>query len=275
MFSTGKTLPKKLYIIGVVVIFAVIYSQYFISMKGAVVLLVVYGIPVVVTSLFFGRELLRRAGKNNKTAFKFGLGLFGTLNVIGYALSFIALLIITVLSPQTLDLLNRLNPALDVSSNLAWIMIIISFLIVGPAEEYLFRGFIYGGLLNLSKGKHGLPLAVASSLLFSFIHAYYAVTYEVASAVYFIQLFTFGLAMAVTYYWSDGNLLVPTLIHGAYDAIGFLGVALNDLTIALVLRIALMVIGVVFAVVYLPQKIPMLRLTPEKKPKPAPPPPPP
>jgi hypothetical protein len=33
------------------------------------------------------------------------------------------------------------------------------------------------------------------------------------------------LAMAATYYFSGGNLLVPALIHGAYDATGLLGMA--------------------------------------------------
>ncbi|MGA2310636.1 MAG: hypothetical protein ABSG57_13965 [Candidatus Bathyarchaeia archaeon] len=31
--------------------------------------------------------------------------------------------------------------------------------------------------------------------------------------------------MAATYYFSGGNLLVPALVHGAYDATGFLGMA--------------------------------------------------
>jgi membrane protease YdiL (CAAX protease family) len=272
MFSTGKTLPKKLYLLGVIVIFAAVYSQYFISIKGALGFLVVYGIPIAVTSLFFGRELLQRAGKNNKTAFKLGLGLFGALTVVGIFLSIIALAIILRFDQQVANLLNKPNPVLDVPQDVAWIMVAVSILVVGPAEEYLFRGFLYGGLLNISKGKHWLPLAVASSLLFAIVHGYYAVTYGAASVIPFITLVTFSSAMAVTYYWSGGNILVPAVIHGVYDAIGFLGVATTT-DISLALRLAFIAIGVAFAVVYLPKKIRILRLTPETKPETAPPPP--
>jgi membrane protease YdiL (CAAX protease family) len=131
---------------------------------------------------------------------------------------------------------------------------LVSFLVVGPAEEYLFRGFMYGGLLNITKDKHWLPLAIISSLMFAGVHAYYAVTYGIASSVAFIDLVAFGVAMCVTYYWTGGNILVPAFIHGLYDATGFLGVATTTL-IGTIARIILMAIGVAFAIVYLPKKI--------------------
>ena len=57
--------------------------------------------------------------------------------------------------------------------------------------------------------------------MFASVHAYYAVTYGVASVLPFIDLITFGFAMAATYYWSGGNIMVPALIHGVYDATDF------------------------------------------------------
>ena len=69
--------------------------------------LVVYGIPVLVVSLLFGKQLLHRAGKNNKEAAKFGLGLFGVLTVIGLFLSIIALAVITHFDPHAANLLNK------------------------------------------------------------------------------------------------------------------------------------------------------------------------
>jgi membrane protease YdiL (CAAX protease family) len=144
--------------------------------------------------------------------------------------------------------------------------------VVGPAEEYLFTAFTYGGLLSISKGKFWLPLAVASSLLFASAHVYYAVTYEVASVIAFITLATFGFAMAATYYWSGGNLLVPALIHGVYDATGFLGVAAT-MEIGLISRGALIFVGVAFAVFYFLRKVGVKLGAPFKKrpPVPAPP----
>ncbi len=254
MFSTGKTLPKKLYIIGILVIFVCVYAQYFVKLGQITGYLVVYGIPILVVSLMFGKEMLQRAAKNVKTASQLGLGLFGAFTTLSIFLSIIALMILLQFNPQTLDLLSKPNPVLDVPPNVAWIMIAVSLLVVGPAEEYIFRGFMYGGLLNITKGKHWLPMAVASSFLFAAVHAYYAITYEAASVVPFITIITFSIAMSITYYWSGGNLLVPALIHGLYDATGFLGVATTT-EIGLYARGALIFVGVLFAAVLLLRKI--------------------
>jgi membrane protease YdiL (CAAX protease family) len=259
MFSTDKSLSKILYLVGVITIFLAVYSQYFIELGQIGGFLVVYGLPIAVVSLFFGKELLKRAAKNNKTAIKFGMGLFGAISLVGILLSIVVIALLLFFNPQTLDLLNRPNPVLDIPPNLAWLMIAISFLVVGPAEEYLFRGFMYGGLLSITKGRHWLPMAIVSSLLFALVHAYYAITYGIASIIAFITLTGFAFAMAVTYYWSDGNILIPAIIHGLYDATGFLGVALSDDTISVIARGVLMSAGLVFAVLYLPQKIRLSR----------------
>jgi membrane protease YdiL (CAAX protease family) len=231
--------------------------------------LVVYGVPAAVVSLIFGKQLLQRAGKNNKSAVKFGLGLFGALTVVSIILSIMALAIILTVDPQAADLLTKPNPVLDVSPNVAWIMVAVSFLVVGPAEEYLFMGFMYGGLITMSKGKHWLFLAVASSLLFASVHAYYAVTYGIASVVPFISLATFSIAMSITFYWTGGNLLVPAIIHGAYDATGFLGVATENATISLAARGVLILVSIAFAVVYLPKKIHLVSPPPPPPPLPS------
>ena len=250
----ANPLPKKLYLIGVAVIFLSVYSQYFIRYGSITGYLVVYGIPVLVVSLLFGKQLLLRAFKNNKDAAKFGLGLFGVLIVIGLLLSIVALSIITHFDPHAANLLNKPNPVLNVPSNVAWLMIPVSILVVGPAEEYLFRGFIYGGLLSISKGRYWILLAAVSSVMFASVHAYYATTYGIASALPFIDLITFGLAMSITYYWSGGNILILALIHGAYDATDFLGVATTS-QIGQVAQFAMIFVGIGFAAVYLPKKL--------------------
>ena len=108
---------------------------------------------------------------------------------------------------------------------------------------------MYGGLLSISKGRHWLPLAVVSSILFASAHAYYALTYGVASPVFFIQLITFGVAMAITYQWSGGNLLAIAVVHGLNDAIGFLGVATTR-QIGLAAQGIFIAVGLVFAISY-------------------------
>jgi len=133
-------------------------------------------------------------------------------------------------------------------------MVAASFLVVGPAEEYLFRGFVYGGLLNILKGRHWFSLAFISSLLFAAAHLYYAFVYGIASLVQFADLVTFGMAMAATYYLSGGNLLMPAMIHGAYDAAGFIGVATSP-EAGLFLRGLMMLIGIVASIPLLVQEV--------------------
>jgi membrane protease YdiL (CAAX protease family) len=253
MFPTNA-LSKKLYLLGVVVIFLSVYSQYFIRYGPITGYLVVYGLPILVVSLLFGRQLLQRAGKNNKDAAKYGLGLFSVLTIMGLLLSIIVLAIITHFDPHAANLLNKPNPVLNVPSNVAWLMIPVSILVVGPAEEYLFRGFIYGGLISIFKGRYWILLAIVSSVIFASVHAYYAVTYGITSVLPFIDLIAFGIAMSIAYYWSGGNLLVLALIHGLYDATDFLGVATTS-QIGQAAQLALIFVGIGFAVAYLPKKI--------------------
>jgi membrane protease YdiL (CAAX protease family) len=271
MFSSGKTLPKKLYLLGVLVIFAAVYSQYFIKLGQVTGYLVVYGIPVLVVSLMFGREMLQKANQNGGKALKLGLGLFGVLTAVGIFLSVVALLIINNFDPNAMELLSKPNPVLDVPPNVAWIMIAISLLVIGPVEEYLFRGFMYGGLLSMTKGKHWLPLAIVSSFLFASVHAYYAITYGVVSIIPFITIITFSIAMSITYYYSGGNILVPAVIHGVYDATGFLGVATTtDAGLAArgTLIFICVLIGFILAITYLIKKTrinPPSNIPPETK----------
>ena len=138
-------------------------------------------------------------------------------------------------------------------------MIPVSILVVGPAEEYLFRGFIYGGLLSISKGKYWILLAAVSSVMFASVHAYYATTYGVASVLPFIDLITFGLAMSIAYYWSGGNILVSRSFT-VYTTLQFLGVATTT-QIGQAAQFVMIIVGIGFAVVYLPKKIDM-RQTP-------------
>ncbi|MGF3522563.1 MAG: CPBP family intramembrane glutamic endopeptidase, partial [Candidatus Bathyarchaeia archaeon] len=240
--------------VGLVVIFVVVYLQYFVKLGQIGGYLVVYGVPVVVVSLLCGREVLGRAAKNCRSAFQLGLGLFGAFTVLSLFLSAVAVALLLRFNPQTLEVLSRPNPVLDVPPNVAWVMILVSLLVVGPAEEYLFRGFMYGGLLRLAKGRRWLLLAVACSFLFAVVHGYYVVTYEVASVVPFITIIAFSVAMSITYYWSGGNLVAPAVIHGLYDATGFLGVA-TTAEVGLYARGVLIFVGVVFAGVFLLQKL--------------------
>lgn len=94
MFESQKPLPLYQYIIGAVVIVAAVAAPYFVPLSGVLGYLVVYGLPIVVVSLFFGRQLLSRAAKNNKDAFRYGLGFFSSFYLVGVIASAVALMII-------------------------------------------------------------------------------------------------------------------------------------------------------------------------------------
>jgi membrane protease YdiL (CAAX protease family) len=232
------------YLLGVAIIFICVYSQYLVNIGFVGDLLLVYGVPILAITLLMRRQIISRALNQMKSALLFGFGYFGIFTVVGVTVAVVIYIAILALNPNALQLLDRPNPVLNISPNFALLMIILSFVVLAPAEEYIFRGFVFGGLVSIFKGKHWLFLAFVSSLLFAAAHLYYALVYGVASLILFVIIVSFGMAMAMTYYLSGGNLIAPILVHGAYDAAGFAGVAYT-MDVAVDLRGALILIGIV------------------------------
>lgn len=89
----------------------------------------------------------------------------------------------------------------------------LSIVLVAPAEEFLFRGVVQGRL----RQTFGAPVAVGiASLLFASIHLLNLVTVGVGAVVMVAVIFVVGTVLGVAYERTD-NLLVPVLIHGAYN----------------------------------------------------------
>lgn len=240
-------MTHRRYLIGLSIIFASAYSQYlFIDFGSLFALLIVYGIPVSVVSFLFGSVILRRAFNDTCTALKIGMGLFGVSSLGGILAASAIFSIIVMFDPKAVYLLHKPNPLLHVPPEYAWIMVWLSLVLVGPAEEYVFRGFVFGGLLSLSKNRRWLSLAFFSSLLFALAHLYYALVYGIASLAPFVELLSIGMGLAATYYLSGGNLLIPALLHGLYDATGFMTVALSS-EIGFWLRVSMMGAGMIVA----------------------------
>lgn len=250
-----KQINKRAYLLGLIVILGAAYSQYLFGNFGPVFgVLLVYGIPVLATMLLWGRTAIRKSLNHMLAASKFGLGFFGAFTALSMVLNVVILYLILSFDPSAAALLNRPNPVLNVSPEFAWVMVVVSFLIVGPAEEYLFRGIVYGGLLTLFEGRHWLILALVSSMFFAAVHLYYAIVYGITALIPFTDIVTFGLAMAITYYLSGGNIFIPALLHGAYDAIGFLGIATSS-ELGLLLRLSMTAVGLLVATLLLFHKV--------------------
>jgi len=250
----AKPLTAASLLVGLLVILVSSYSQYVIPGLNFISgVLLVYGIPILVTGLIAGRSIIKKASNQTLKAVKYGLGYFGAFTALSILVGIFIIILLTLFNPEAVNLLQKPNPLLQVSPNVAWLMVGVSFLIVGPAEEYLFRGFVFGGMLSFFRNRHWLTIAFISSIFFAIVHLYYAEVYQVASLVQFVDLVAFGMAMAATYYVSGGNLVVPTLIHGSFDATAFIGVA-TSATLGDQLRELMILIGVFVAIAIFVEK---------------------
>ena len=95
------------------------------------------------------------------------------------------------------------------------VLVPLSFMLVGPGEELLFRGLIQGRLRESFPRWRAIVLA---SGLFGIVH----ITSLVGEGkfVYVGVVFALALLLGAAYEYTD-NLAVPALIHGAYNAVQF------------------------------------------------------
>lgn len=91
-------------------------------------------------------------------------------------------------------------------------MIPITLLLVGPAEELLFRGGVQG-LLRRTWGPNAA--IVIAGLLFGFVHLF-ALTDVGSQFAYVAVAALLGMVLGALYEWS-GNILVPAAVHGVYN----------------------------------------------------------
>jgi membrane protease YdiL (CAAX protease family) len=95
------------------------------------------------------------------------------------------------------------------------LLIPLSFLLVGPGEELLFRGLVQG---TLREAIHPTRAVILASALFASIHLF-SLSGE-GKAVYIAVAFVLALVLGAVYEYTE-NLAVPAVIHGAYNAIQF------------------------------------------------------
>lgn len=136
------------------------------------------------------------------------VGLLGTILVIG---AVFARLDVSTAQNQ-IEQVGAENP------HVLLYMIPLAFLVIGPGEELLFRGAVQG-VLNRSFGN--LAAILFASALFAVAHAAALVGSLGEAAAYVAVVFCLGAILGFVYERTE-NLVVPSLIHGAYDAIVFL-----------------------------------------------------
>ncbi|MDR3559640.1 MAG: CPBP family intramembrane metalloprotease [Candidatus Pacebacteria bacterium] len=220
-----QTLSKLAYFFGLAFILTVISSQYLHPIKNPLgSFLLIYAIPAVFVTIVSGLAILKKAFRNNLAAIEWGLASWGVLLSGSYIIDLSVFNLLFAFDPGALVSLNRSLPFSHIGLS-PWFMIALSLLVIGPAEEYLFRGFVFGGALRAFPEQHWLLLAVLASALFTLVHFYYFLIFGLASGIILPDIFAIGLAMSATYYFSGGNLLIPILLHGLFDSFGFLSLA--------------------------------------------------
>ena len=95
-------------------------------------------------------------------------------------------------------------------------MVAVSILVVGPAEELLFRGVIQGGL---RRSFGAAPAILIASVLFGLLHVGVDGTLPEQLAYMGVTVLL-GALLGVLYERTD-NIVIPALAHGLYNAIIF------------------------------------------------------
>lgn len=103
-------------------------------------------------------------------------------------------------------------------------MVAFSLLVVGPAEELLFRGVVQGRL----RETWGVwPAILAATVLFGLSHA--SVSGGVAGiAAYIVTATLLGVLLGYLYERTD-NIVVPAVIHGVNNAVIFAWLYLSEI----------------------------------------------
>lgn len=155
------------------------------------------------------RSLLRAAVPSKRGALLAGVGLVALI-----VLQFVLLELLT-----SLGLAPGQNRVISPDFPPAYylVMIVVSVLVVGPAEELLFRGTVQG----LLRRAWSAPGAIAvASLLFGLVH-YPAVTGTQTEKLAYVALAAILGTILGILYEQTRNVAVPALAHGGYNAVLF------------------------------------------------------
>jgi membrane protease YdiL (CAAX protease family) len=96
------------------------------------------------------------------------------------------------------------------------------FLVVGPSEEFLFRGIVQS---RLRERLSAIPAVAIAGSIFAVVHVIALAGSPSAVAVTVTGLLVPGLVLGVVYEYT-GNLVVPWLIHSIHNSLLLTGLLL-------------------------------------------------
>ncbi|PSP74689.1 CPBP family intramembrane metalloprotease domain-containing protein [Halobacteriales archaeon QS_3_64_16] len=138
--------------------------------------------------------------------------------IVGGFAALLGLLALTQVVFSTLGIQSAQNQIVELASGnpiVFLILVPLSFLLVGPGEELLFRGLVQG---TIAEALHPARAVVLASAIFALVH--YGSLAGSGKFAYLGVVFALALVLGATYELTD-NLVVPALIHGAYNAVQF------------------------------------------------------
>ncbi|KAA9397012.1 CPBP family intramembrane metalloprotease [Haloarcula sp. CBA1130] len=146
--------------------------------------------------------------------------------VLGYASAMCGLVVVAVIITTLVSMFGietATNQAAEIgmeNPDVLLLLIPASFLLIGPGEELLFRGVVQGRIRDYFGPISGVTIA---SVIFASIH-YPALSggSVTGKLVGVCALLIPSLILGATYEYTD-NIVVPSLIHGAYNATLFTG----------------------------------------------------
>jgi hypothetical protein len=113
---------------------------------------------------------------------------------------------------------NSIVEAGQQNPGLVPLLIPLAILVVGPSEELLFRGAIQG---VLRRSYSAVPAIAIASGLFGVAHVFALLGGPLSGILVYISV-TFVLGMILgAIYERTNNIIVPSLVHGVYNAILF------------------------------------------------------
>ncbi|WP_330632018.1 CPBP family intramembrane glutamic endopeptidase [Halocatena halophila] len=135
-------------------------------------------------------------------------GWFGTL------VGVVVVSIVVVFGVGVLPAQNKIGGVIASDPTIVTLLIPLMILVVGPSEELVFRGIVQGTL----RERFGPVSAIGlSSLIFASVH-FYSLTGAPLQRVLSIGLLLVPALVLGTAYERTGNIVVPSIIHGFYNA---------------------------------------------------------
>ena len=147
-----------------------------------------------------------------------------SLREVGVVVGGYLLLIATLLALAAVALRVLPEPASNQGAEVAMdnpelvpALVATMFLVVGPAEEFLFRGVVQN---RLRERLSAVPAVTVAGVLFAAVHVISAVGDPAAVGTLVALLVPAGLVLGAVYEYT-GNLVVPWLVHSTHNSVLF------------------------------------------------------